>query len=351
MMICVGLDLGAPLYRRDPVTGRMEYFGPMVNRAAQLCSQARAGEVLATSDLADAAGSQGPLGWVGMGARELVPGSGVANRVLQLVHSALPVQESIAEDPTRAHRTNLPSPDRAFTGRSTQLAELNRLFNDQARWTTVVGTAGVGKSRLVQEAARRWLPSCPGGVWWCELAAVHDLDGLLGVDGLHGGERVVAPRGDAVGAVRAVEAEVALAALDLLGVPEVVEEAVVLLDVVGAGGGGRDGLGYDGHAADLGAGLGLVDVARAGAAVVEVAGELVDVLAGAVAGALLRAGGAAAALALVAVEALALGGLAVADVLVGALGVVVSEVGTVGLHRSRKSLGPVRTTSRTGPTP
>merc|ERR1719213_164756 len=76
--------------------------------------------------------------------------------------------------------------------------------------------------------------------------------------------------------------------------------------------------------------------ARASAAVVVVAGELVDVLARPVAGAALRAGGAAAALALVAVKALALAGLAVAHALVRALGVVVSLVGAVGGVRPRE---------------
>merc|ERR1719460_888013 len=173
-----------------------------------------------------------------------------------------------------------------------------------------------------------------------------DLDELGHHLRLYGGERVIALRRDAVSAVQAVVAEVALAALDLLGVPEVVEQAVILLDVVGAGSGGRDGLGDDGFgmgvgggSTDLGASAGGVDVARAGAAVVEIASELVNELAGTVTGALLRAGGAAAALTLVAVEALALSGLAVADALVGALGVVVSLVGAVGGVGPRERVG------------
>jgi hypothetical protein len=66
-------------------------------------------------------------------------------------------------------------------------------------------------------------------------------------------------------------------------------------------------------------------VARAVAPVLEVAGELLDVLAGAVATAVVGAGGTAAAAAFVAVEALALASLAVAEALVAAFSVV--EVG------------------------
>merc|ERR1719316_917703 len=159
-------------------------------------------------------------------------------------------------------------------------------------------------------------------------------DGLGHVRGLDSGERVVALGRDARCAVRAAVAEVALAALDLLGVPQVVQEAVVHTRVINR----RDGIGHSHGRAGGGAclagarGADLVG-ARASAAVVVVAGELVDVLARPVAGAALRAGGAAAALALVAVKALALAGLAVAHALVRALGVVVSGVGAIGRVR------------------
>merc|ERR1719191_1419774 len=160
-----------------------------------------------------------------------------------------------------------------------------------------------------------------------------DLDGLHAHGRLDRGERVVALGRNAGGAVRAGVAEVALAALDLLGVPQLVEEAVVVARVVRVRDGVRDGLRVAGRV-DLVAALRRAGArdhasARAGAAIVEVAGELVDVLARAVAGAALRAGGAAAALALIAVEALALARLAVAHALVRALGVVVRRVGAV----------------------
>merc|ERR1719261_1213758 len=83
--------------------------------------------------------------------------------------------------------------------------------------------------------------------------------------------------------------------------PERALAAVAWMEIVLAGAGGPG----------VGAGLVLEPVARAVAPVLVVAGELLDVLAGTVAGAGVGAGGTAAALALVAVEALALAGLAV----------------------------------------
>merc|ERR1719197_1336015 len=58
------------------------------------------------------------------------------------------------------------------------------------------------------------------------VVVVANLDDLLHHGGLDGGERVIAVGGDAVGAVGTVVAEVALAALDLAGVPKLVEVAV-----------------------------------------------------------------------------------------------------------------------------
>jgi len=176
--------------------------------------------------------------------------------------------------------------------------------------------------------------------------AVTDSYNLLHHVHLDGGERIVALGRDAVGAVSTVVAEVASADLNLLGIPELVEVTVGNVGV----GGATHGVGGGESAGGAGCGLGrelklgaardvLELVARASAAVVVVLGDLIDVFAGAVAGAALGAGGAAATLAFVAVEALALAGLAVADALVAALGVVVSLVGAVGSVRPSKSLG------------
>merc|ERR1719163_1842517 len=72
-----------------------------------------------------------------------------------------------------------------------------------------------------------------------------DLDGLLHHVALDSGERIVAVGGDAVGAVGAVVAEVAFAALDLAGVPKLVLLAVVDVSVGRAGDnvGGLEGRG------------------------------------------------------------------------------------------------------------
>eukprot|EP01062_Namystynia_karyoxenos_P066077 TRINITY_DN60099_c0_g1_i1.p1 TRINITY_DN60099_c0_g1~~TRINITY_DN60099_c0_g1_i1.p1 ORF type:complete len:1580 (+),score=353.06 TRINITY_DN60099_c0_g1_i1:98-4741(+) len=45
--VCIGIGGGEPDCEPDPVTGRMDYFGPVVNLAARISGQARGGEIIA----------------------------------------------------------------------------------------------------------------------------------------------------------------------------------------------------------------------------------------------------------------------------------------------------------------
>ncbi|ORX53399.1 L domain-like protein [Piromyces finnis] len=51
--LCVrmGIHYGTPLCEMDPTTGRMDYFGPMVNRASRICSAAQGGQIFISSEV------------------------------------------------------------------------------------------------------------------------------------------------------------------------------------------------------------------------------------------------------------------------------------------------------------
>jgi len=81
-----------------------------------------------------------------------------------------------AESPTRAPANgagNLPVEAPGLIGRGDDLRHLVDLM-DRFRLVTVVGAAGVGKTRLAQAAAVQRAASVPDGAWWVDLAPLAD---------------------------------------------------------------------------------------------------------------------------------------------------------------------------------
>jgi predicted ATPase/DNA-binding winged helix-turn-helix (wHTH) protein len=95
-------------------------------------------------------------------------------RALDAEGHALPPEDPGPQAP-RQSPTNLPAPVSDFIGRETELRELRELLR-QSRLVTLVGTGGIGKTRLGLEAARATLEEFPDGVWLAELAPLTDPD-------------------------------------------------------------------------------------------------------------------------------------------------------------------------------
>ena len=82
--------------------------------------------------------------------------------------------------PLRDLRHTMPAERNAFFGREAALQELaERFFHDGARLVSVLGTGGMGKTRLAQRFGWIWLGEFPGGVWFCDLSQATTLDGLV----------------------------------------------------------------------------------------------------------------------------------------------------------------------------
>src|SRR5215472_11213201 len=68
---------------------------------------------------------------------------------------------------------NLPAELTSFVGRQPELFEVGRLLAT-ARMVTIVGTGGIGKTRVALRLARDVLEVFPDGTWLVELAALSD---------------------------------------------------------------------------------------------------------------------------------------------------------------------------------
>ena len=148
-----------------------DYVGLAVHHAARVSSAAHGGQILLSSDTAQAAAHDLP--WDGtlrdLG-RFVLKGIEGEQHLIQLVHPDLP--DDFPEPSTRrALRSNLPTFLTSFVGREPNLTDVLRLL-DEARIVTLIGPGGIGKTRLAIEAATRAMDGYVDGVWFVDLAAV-----------------------------------------------------------------------------------------------------------------------------------------------------------------------------------
>ncbi len=78
-----------------------------------------------------------------------------------------------ATKPTTSGRGALPAELTSFVGRRRELSETRRLLAS-SRMLTLTGVGGVGKTRLALRMAAEVRRTFPDGVWFVELAALHD---------------------------------------------------------------------------------------------------------------------------------------------------------------------------------
>lgn len=83
--------------------------------------------------------------------------------------------QPVADIPLR-----LPAELDTFVGRTTELRQLaTALASGAGSVVTLMGPAGVGKTRLASHYARVWRGDHPGGVYFCDLTSARDLVGVV----------------------------------------------------------------------------------------------------------------------------------------------------------------------------
>ena len=80
--------------------------------------------------------------------------------------------------PTPPRNHSLPAEVSRFVGRSTALQGVLSAFSEGARVVSILGTGGVGKTRLAQRFGWMQLSRFSGGVWFCDLSVTRTVDGI-----------------------------------------------------------------------------------------------------------------------------------------------------------------------------
>ena len=75
-------------------------------------------------------------------------------------------------------RSNLPKTSTSFIGRQREQAEIASLWLN-TRLITIVGTGGIGKTRLALQVAANVLPDYPDGVWFVDLAPLQEAQQVV----------------------------------------------------------------------------------------------------------------------------------------------------------------------------
>jgi class 3 adenylate cyclase len=146
-----------------------DYFGPAVNRVARLLAIGHGGQVLVSGATADLVLADLPpqASLRDLGEHRLKDLSR-PEQVYQLLAPGLtaefPPLRSLDALPN-----NLPGTLTSFVGREREIAEIAALI-DKHRLVTLVGSGGIGKTRVSLQVAANLLDGSGDGVWFIELA-------------------------------------------------------------------------------------------------------------------------------------------------------------------------------------
>jgi len=150
-----------------------DYFGPAVNRVARLMSIGHGGQVLlsgSTRELAHGDLAAG-VSLIDLGShrlRDLTEPEEVWQLKIEGVPADFPPLRSLDALPN-----NLPIQRTTFVGRDQDVAAVKELVS-RHRLLTLVGSGGVGKTRIAMQVAADLLDHYPDGVWFADFAPITD---------------------------------------------------------------------------------------------------------------------------------------------------------------------------------
>ncbi len=141
LRVRMGGHLGTPTCERDPVTGRMDYFGPMVNRAARVGAAGHGGQIVLSQALVEAAGPRPRVTQRALGSHAL-KGLRAPERLVEVAPTDGPARTFPPLRTGSMQRRPLPPEPAALLGRTPELQAVFAGWEAGARTLTLLGPGG-----------------------------------------------------------------------------------------------------------------------------------------------------------------------------------------------------------------
>ncbi|MBI3039053.1 tetratricopeptide repeat protein [bacterium] len=177
LRVRMGVHSGFPECKPDPQTGRMDYFGPMVNRSARIGGAAHGGQILISGLVWDRISPH--LSDIGSPVTEdlgehRLKGLESTERLVAILPSSLSERRFPPPKTLNPILTNLLPSASSFIGREKEIFEIDGLISRNVRLITLTGMGGMGKTRLANNYGTTRLKDFSnrgeGGVWFCDVS-------------------------------------------------------------------------------------------------------------------------------------------------------------------------------------
>ncbi|MEO8396431.1 MAG: protein kinase, partial [Chloroflexota bacterium] len=172
----LALNVQMGMYSGQAEKRGQEFFGVALNRAARFMKAAHGGQILLSATTRELLSSETNLRDLGM---HRLRDANEAEPVFQAISASFPVNAAPIHS-LRPRSTNLPAQLTSLIGREQNVAEICQLLRQpNLRLLSLLGTGGIGKTRLSIQVGTALLDEYEDGVFFIPLAPLNQVEAVL----------------------------------------------------------------------------------------------------------------------------------------------------------------------------